>query len=79
MTGLQNNKGRMDEIVKALCLGATVLIQTNTHAVKITPKTFEQWEERGSKLFREASDGSFYLASGKNWVCIDYATIRFYR
>lgn len=64
----------LDHILSALNSGKTVYISTFTRCTKVTPKIFKTWNDRGLELFK--SDGKHtWMASGKNFVCIDYCKI----
>lgn len=56
------------KLIETLEAGGVVYIQTMTRITKATKKYI--------KCFKW-SNGSMFMTSGKNWVCIDYCQITF--
>ena len=66
---------RIPQILEALAAGKTVYISTMTRCTKIDPKTAAKWSKAGLELFK-ATDKNDFMASGRNFVCIDYCSIQ---
>lgn len=66
---------KISQIKQWLNTGKTVYISTATRTTKITPKTYANWEKSGHELLKASGD-SMYMASGRNFVCIDYCKIQ---
>lgn len=51
--------------------GRTVNISTALKVIEVSPKTYKQWQDSGSKLFKLSNNGDdLYIARGKSWDCI---------
>ncbi|MNY59059.1 hypothetical protein D3C86_1954650 [compost metagenome] len=66
-----NAQQKIDKILNTVKEGKTVYITTALRSYKITQKTLSSWEKSGLELFKVQGD-SMMMASGKQYLCIDY-------
>ena len=68
-------KPSAESLMNALAAGRTVTVHTSTRVFPVSPKTAKAFADVGITMFREGKTGSLYMASGRTFLCIDYAAI----
>ena len=71
MTTAASRHAALDQ---ALAEGRTVVIRNCLHNWKVTPATAKRWAKAGWQLFKH-DDKHLYMASGKQFLIIDYCQI----
>lgn len=62
---------KIKKLLEVIANGKTLYITTYTKSTKITAKTVSKFAALGIPVLK-AKNNSMYMASGKNFVCIDY-------
>lgn len=68
-------ESKLEWINERIAEGRTVYVTTQTKSTKITPKTVATWAKAGNDLIKVDGTGSLVMASGRNFVSIDYCKI----
>ena len=71
-------QSRYDKIHSLLAEGATIMLCTPLKCTEVTSKTAKRFDDNGTPLFK-VTGKSLYMLEGRNYVCIDYVTIKAYK
>lgn len=66
---------RIPAILEAIQAGKTVYLTTMLKSIKVDQKVVAKWEKAGYPLFK-ATEKNDFMASGRNWLCIDGCNIQ---